>query len=72
MFLSYFKRVTLLLIGFQNYSNVAVLLPMSYEYIMLYDTLFCGLILKYFYIYSTQVAFFLEIKWCISITEIFL
>lgn len=46
--MSYFKRVTLLLIGFQNNSNVAVLLPMAYEYIMLYHTLFCGLILKYF------------------------
>lgn len=44
----YFKRVILLLIGFQNNSNVAVLVPLSYKYIILYHMLFCGFVLKYF------------------------
>lgn len=55
----YFKTVLLLLIGFQNNSDISVLVLLSYKYIILYHMLFCGFVLKYF----IQIALKLPSSW---------
>lgn len=67
----YFKRVILLLIGFQSKSNVAVLVLLSYKYIILYHvSLWVHPVILY--INNTEMAFLLEMKWCISVADVFL
>lgn len=67
----YFKTVILLLIDFQNNSNVTVLLLLSSKYIISYHVILWAHS-EIFDINNTDVAFLLEMRWCISITDRFL
>lgn len=67
----YFRTAISLLIDFQNNSNVTVLLLLSSKYIILYHVIL-RVHSEIFDINNTDIAFLLEMRWCISITDRFL